>query len=69
MSIGVSRFLSFFLLWIGFLQIDEYFYISDELLTYYWDWEIVRFEETIFDCNSGGVPHRHAMDVMIAKRI
>ncbi|HHX11166.1 MAG TPA: methyltransferase domain-containing protein [Firmicutes bacterium] len=49
--------------------IDEHFYISGELLTYYWDWEIVRFEETIFDCNSGGVPHKHAMDVMIARRI
>lgn len=47
--------------------IDEHFYISGELLTYYWDWEIVKFEETIFDCNSGGVPHKHAMDVMIAR--
>ena len=49
-------------------RIDEHFYISGEILTYYWDWEIVRFEERIFDCNSGGVPHRHAMDVMIARR-
>lgn len=48
---------------------DEHFYISGELLTYYWDWEIVRFEERIFDCDSGGVLHKHAMDVMIARRI
>ncbi len=48
--------------------INEYFYISGELMTYYWDWEIVKFEETIFDCNSDGVPHKHAMDVMIARR-
>lgn len=48
---------------------DEYFYRSGELLTHYWDWEILSFSEFIFDCNSGGVPHRHAMDVMIARKV
>lgn len=48
---------------------DEYFYRSGELLSYYWDWEILTFRESIFDCNSSGVPHRHAMDVMIARRV
>jgi len=48
---------------------DEYFYRSGDLLTFYWDWEIVSFEEVIFDCNSSGVPHQHAMDVMIARRV
>ena len=48
---------------------DEYFYRSGDLLTYYWDWEIISFEEIIFDCNSSGVPHKHAMDVMFAKKI
>ncbi|WP_054968421.1 methyltransferase domain-containing protein [Alicyclobacillus ferrooxydans] len=48
---------------------DEYFYRSGDLLNFYWDWEIISFEEFIFDCNSSGVPHKHAMDVMIAKKI
>lgn len=46
----------------------EYFYRSGDLLQFYWDWEIVSFSEVIFDCNSSGVPHRHAMDVMIARK-
>jgi tellurite methyltransferase len=48
---------------------DEYFYRSGELLSYYWDWEIISFQEVIFDCDSSGVPHKHAMDVMIARKI
>ncbi|OPG17058.1 SAM-dependent methyltransferase [Ferroacidibacillus organovorans] len=48
---------------------DEYFYRSGDLLNLYWDWEIVLFEEVIFDCNSSGVPHKHAMDVMITRKI
>ena len=47
---------------------QEYFYRSGDLLHFYWDWEIISFSEVIFDCNSGDVPHRHAMDVMIARR-
>lgn len=48
---------------------EECFYRSGDLLKYYWDWEIVAFEEIVFDCTSSGVPHKHAMDIMIAKRI
>ncbi len=48
---------------------DEHFFRSGELLAYYWDWEIISFTEMIFDCNSSGVPHRHAMDVMIARKL
>ncbi len=48
--------------------VDEYFYRSGELLAYYWDWEIISFTEFEFDCNSGGMPHRHAINVMIARR-
>lgn len=47
---------------------DEHYFRSDELLSYYWDWEIVTLEEEIFDCNSSGVPHRHAMMTMIARK-
>ncbi len=48
---------------------DEHPFRSGELLLYYWDWEIVSFQEVVFDCNSSGVPHRHAMDVLIARKI
>lgn len=41
---------------------------SGELLGYYWDWRIVDAGELEFDCNSSGVPHRHAMDVVIAQK-
>lgn len=47
---------------------DEHFFRSGELLAFYWDWEIVEFEEVEFDCDSAGIPHRHAMDVLIARR-
>jgi tellurite methyltransferase len=43
-------------------------YRSGELLGYYWDWQIVDSGEVEFDCNSSGVPHRHAMDVVIARK-
>ena len=26
-----------------------------------------KIEEVVFDCNSGGVPHQHCMDIMIAR--
>ncbi len=41
---------------------------SGELLGYYWDWEIAYFIEEIFDCNSGGIPHKHCINRMIARR-
>jgi len=48
---------------------DEYFYRSGDLLNFYWDWEMVSLDEFIVDCHSSGVPHIHAMAVMIAKKI
>lgn len=47
---------------------DEFFYRSGELLAIYWDWKLVRFQEIIFDCDSSGVPHQHAMDVLIVQK-
>ena len=41
-------------------QKNEYFYTSGDLAAYYHDWEIIRCEERIVDCNSSGIPHRHA---------
>ncbi len=46
----------------------EFLYRSGELLGYYWDWEIPYCTEAIFICTSGGVPHKHAMNRIIARR-
>lgn len=42
---------------------------SGELFTQYHDWLLHRNEEIIFDCNSGGIPHKHCMDRMIAEKM
>jgi len=41
---------------------------SGELMGFYWDWEIVFCAEEIFDCNSSGIHHRHAINRIIARR-
>ena len=41
-------------------------WVSGELFTYYADWLIPSCYETIFDCMSGGTPHKHCMDTMYA---
>jgi len=41
---------------------------SGELMRFYWDWEITYCVEEIFDCMSSGVPHKHAVDRIIARR-
>jgi tellurite methyltransferase len=45
-----------------------YMFASGELMSYYWDWEILYCNEEIFDCMSSGVPHKHAVNRIIAKR-
>lgn len=39
---------------------------SGELFEHYHDWRFERCEEVIFDCNSGGTPHKHCMNTLIA---
>ena len=41
---------------------------SGELFTYYHDWLFHKNDEIIFPCNSGGVAHKHCMDVLIAEK-
>ena len=41
-------------------------WVSGELFTYYANWLIPSCYETIFDCMSGGIPHKHCMDTMYA---
>jgi len=45
-----------------------YLYRSGELMGYYWDWEIIYCAEEIFDCMSSGVPHKHAVNRIIARK-
>ena len=42
---------------------------SGELFTYYHEWQIEYCTEEIFDCNSSGVPHKHAVNRIIAKKL
>lgn len=48
---------------------DKFRWRSGELFTYYHDWLLHKTDEIIFDCNSGGIPHKHCMDVMIAEKM
>jgi len=42
---------------------------SGQLLSLYEDWFIAGCEEYVFDCNSGGVPHKHAANRVFAQKI
>jgi tellurite methyltransferase len=42
---------------------------SGEIFTVYKDWLIEFCQEEIFDCNSGGTPHKHAINRIIARKI
>ena len=41
---------------------------SGELFQYYHNWLFHTCKEEIFDCDSGGIPHKHCMDTLIAQR-
>jgi tellurite methyltransferase len=46
----------------------EYSFRSGELMGYYSDWEILYCMEEVFDCVSSGVPHKHCVNRIIARR-
>lgn len=48
---------------------SRYNWKSGELLMLYHDWYIEESFETVFDCNSGGKPHKHAMNTVYARKI
>lgn len=48
---------------------ERYHWKSGELFTMYEDWYFENCEERVFDCNSGGIAHKHAMDILIARKI
>ena len=47
---------------------NAYYWKSGELSSHYHDWLIKSCKETIFDCNSSGIPHKHCMDVIVTER-
>ena len=44
-------------------------WLSGELFMLYHDWYLKQSDEVVFDCFSGGVPHQHCMDIMIAEKV
>ena len=44
-------------------------WLSGELLGYYHDWLFHSCREDVFDCRSGGTPHKHCMDSLIAQKL
>lgn len=50
-------------------DVNRFRWNSGELFTLYHDWKLHKTEEIIFDCNSGGSPHQHCMDIMIAEKV
>lgn len=47
----------------------RYFWRSGELFTHYQDWLFHTCREDVFDCMSGGNPHKHCMDSLIAQKL
>jgi tellurite methyltransferase len=47
---------------------ERHYFRSGELFTYYHDWYIHTADEYIFDCNSSGVPHKHATNHIFAEK-
>ena len=50
-------------------ETNAYPWRSGELLMHYSDWIIQESSEVIFDCNSSGIPHQHAMAKMTARNV
>lgn len=48
---------------------NAYKWYSGELLALYHDWLMKDSSEIIFDCNSSGIPHKHAMTTMITQKV
>ena len=47
----------------------SYLWKSGQLFTYFHDWYIEHCTEYVFDCNSSGIPHRHAANRLFARNI
>ena len=47
---------------------SEYFYDSGELEQCYAEWEVLDTREIVFEDDSGGEPHEHAAEVLVARK-
>ncbi|HWR05319.1 methyltransferase domain-containing protein [Sporomusa sp.] len=43
-------------------------WLSGELFSLYSNWLIKECDEVIFDCNSSGIAHKHAMNIIVAEK-
>lgn len=50
-------------------ETNAYAWHSGELLAHYHDWLIRDSAEIVFDCNSSGIPHKHAMTTIVAQKV
>ena len=48
---------------------DFYPWKSGQLFTHFHDWYIDHMTEYVFDCNSSGIPHRHAANRLLARNM
>ncbi|MNZ79031.1 Tellurite methyltransferase [compost metagenome] len=48
---------------------NAYGWKSGELMLHYHDWLIQSSPEVIFDCQSSGIPHQHAMSKLVAQKV
>jgi len=48
---------------------EEHHYRPGELLGHFAGWEVLSASGFSFPCTSGGIPHRHAMDEVVARRL
>ena len=48
---------------------NSYHWKSGQLFTYFHDWYIENCLEYVFNCNSSGVPHRHAANRLYARNV
>ena len=51
------------------IEVERGSWRSGELQVLYHDWLFHAGDEIIFDCDSGGVPHQHCMDILIAEKM
>jgi tellurite methyltransferase len=47
----------------------SYLWKSGHLFTYFHDWYIEHCTEYVFDCNSSGIPHRHAANRLFSRNV
>ena len=48
---------------------NSYYWKSGQLFTYFHDWYTEHCSEYVFDCNSSGIPHRHADNRLFARKV